>query len=338
MQKNQKSKVYYYSLFILSFLLTACNNTPTEVKMQGYAQGTTYHITYIGHSVSLQTQLDSLLMAIDLSMSTYKPNSTISKFNQSDSGVVVDPLFAEVYKKSIVIYRQTNGLFDPTVAPLVNAWGFGKDTIAINDSLIIDSMLHWIGLDKTELKENLFLRKETPGIQLDFNAIAQGYSVDLIADYLEKNNITNYMVEIGGEIKTKGKNANGEDWKIGIDKPIENSNKRELSTVISLTDKAMATSGNYRKFYIKNGKKYSHTINPITGHPAENSLLSVTVVTNTCIDADAYATAFMVMGLEKTLAFLEKEKNIRVYIIYTTSGGEIAEFISDELKNTIQNK
>lgn len=208
-------------------------------------------------------------MAIDLSMSTYKPNSTISKFNQSDSGLVVDPLLAEVYKKSIIIYRQTNGLFDPTVAPLVNAWGFGKDTIAINDSLIIDSLRHLVGLDNTELKENLFLYKKMPGIQLDFNAIAQGYSVDLIADYLEKNNIIHYMVEIGGEIKTKGKNANGEDWKIGIDKPIENSNKRELSTIISLTDKAMATSGNYRKFYIKNGKKYSHTINPITGYPAE---------------------------------------------------------------------
>lgn len=338
MQKNLKLKVYNYLLFILSFILTACNNTPSEVKMQGYAQGTTYHITYIGHSVSLQTQIDSLLLAIDLSMSTYKPNSTISRFNQSDSGVIVDPLFAEVYKKSILIYRQTNGLFDPTVAPLVNAWGFGNDTIALISPSVIDSLLMHVGLDKTELKENLFLHKKLPAIQLDFNAIAQGYSVDLIADYLEKNNITNYMVEIGGEIKTKGKNANGEDWKIGIDKPVENSNKRELSAVIPLSDKAMATSGNYRKFYVKNGKKYSHTINPLTGYPAENSLLSVTVITHTCIDADAYATAFMVMGLEKTLAFLEKEKNMSAYIIYTTSSGETAEFISDELKNTIQHK
>lgn len=332
----QKKQAFFLLLSIVLFFSIACNETPLEVKLQGFAQGTTYHITYIGNTKSLQTQIDSLLHIIDQSMSTYKANSLISKFNKSDSGLVVDYLFLHVFNKSKQIYNETDGLFDPTVATLVEAWGFGKNKNTNIDSTIIDSILQYVGLEKIELRNNNFLFKSTPNINLDFNAIAQGYSVDLIADLLEKNNIQNYMVELGGELKTKGKNIQGSEWKIGIDKPNENNNERELLSIIELSDKALATSGNYRKFYIKDGKKYAHTINPKTGYPAENSLLSATVISEKCIDADAYATAFMVMGVEKSIEFIQSKKTISVYLLYTNDKGEIKEFISEELKVKIK--
>lgn len=332
----QKKQAFFLLLSIVLFFSIACNETPLEVKLQGFAQGTTYHITYIGNTKSLQTQIDSLLHVINQSMSTYKANSLISKFNKSDSGLVVDYLFLHVFNKSKQIYNETDGLFDPTVATLVEAWGFGKNKNTNIDSTIIDSILQYVGLEKIELRNNNFLFKSTPNINLDFNAIAQGYSVDLIADLLEKNNIQNYMVELGGELKTKGKNIQGSEWKIGIDKPNENNNERELLSIIELSDKALATSGNYRKFYIKDGNKYAHTINPKTGYPAENSLLSATVISEKCIDADAYATAFMVMGVEKTIEFIQSNKTISVYLLYTNNKGEIREFISEELKVKIK--
>jgi thiamine biosynthesis lipoprotein len=332
--KSQR-KFQFISLLIIFSI--ACNETPFEVKLQGYAQGTTYNITYNGNTKSLQTQIDSLLHAIDQSMSTYKANSIISKFNNSDSGVVIDQLFLTVYNKSIQIFNETNGIFDPTIAPLAEAWGFGKTQTVNADSTIIDSILKYVGLEKIKLRNNNFLFKPNSNIQLDFNAIAQGYSVDLIASLLEKNKIENYMVELGGELRTKGKNAQGDIWKIGIDKPKENNTERELASIIELADNALATSGNYRKFYIKNGKKYAHTLNPKTGFPAENNLLSATVITEKCIDADAYATAFMVMGVEKTIEFIQSKKKISVYLIYTNNKREIKEFVSEELKDKLKN-
>ncbi len=314
------------SLFtILSFLFACAPNQQTErnyIQLQGNAQGTTFQILYYD---SLQrdfsSQVDSLLKQLDYSLSTYVPYSIISRVNKNDSTVILDEHFISVFNRAQEIAIISNGAFDITVAPLVNAYGFGFTKKENIDSLLIDSLLQFVGYQKVKI-ENGKLIKEKPQMQLDFNAIAQGYSVDVIANFLEEKAVSDYLVEIGGELRCKGVNAKGNYWNIGIDKPIENAEKREIQTVVSLKNRAMATSGNYRKFYEEGGMKYSHTLNPKTGWPVKHHLLSVTVLADDAMTADAFATVFMVMGKEETLKFLEnhKELNLQVYLIYQENG------------------
>ncbi len=307
------------------------------VKLEGNAQGTTYHISYISpHRINHKPAIDSLLKVIDSSMSTWVPVSIISRINKNDSSVLADPDFINVFNTSIEVSKKTNGIFDVTVGPLVNAWGFGFTKRATVDSSIIDSLLRFVGYKMVKLQGRKII-KEKPQIMLDFNAIAQGYSVDVIADYLESNGLKNYLVELGGELKAKGK-KNKEEWKVGIDQPNENETEaRPLEAIITLKNRALSTSGNYRKFYVENGQKYSHTINPFTGYPAKQNILSASVLADNCMTADAYATSFMVMGLERSKQFLQanKDLDLEVYFIYDEKG-QWKTYTSESLKKQVK--
>jgi thiamine biosynthesis lipoprotein len=322
----------------LLILFSCGEQAPTKQKIivDGFAQGTTYNVTYISmDGVNHQRAIDSMLIEIDNSLSTYQKKSIISKFNQADSIGEIDKLFADVYAISKQVYEETNGLFDPTIAPIVNSWGFGFENLHSTDSSIIDSLLEFVDFEKMYLN-NKSVSKAKKGMMLDFNAVAQGYSVDVLSELLEVRGVENYLVEVGGELKAKGLNMNDTLWRIGIDRPLPDLKEREIEAIINLENKALATSGNYRKFYEKDGLKYSHTINPKTGYPVEHNLLSVTVVMDGCAYADAYATAFMVMGLEKSKAFLYEHKGLGALLIYSDENGDLQTFITDELKNYIE--
>jgi FAD:protein FMN transferase len=311
-------------IMMLLVLHSGCNLLRDEpVKISGAAQGTTYHITYFSESnVSYKKEIDSLLGIIDLSLSTYIPNSIISRINNNDSGVITDGYFQQVFNKSIEISKNTGGLFDVTVAQLINAWGFGPGRKMNMDSLVVDSLRKFTGYQLVRLEGNRLI-KEKPAVKLDFNAIAQGYTVDVLAEFLEQKGIMNYLVELGGEVKAKGRKDNDSYWTVGIDEPNETyTDGRPLQAVIELRNNALATSGNYRKYIEENGKKYTHIINPKTGYPSKHHLLSATVIASDCMTADAYATAFMVMGLEASKKFLSEHKqlNLEVYFIYDENG------------------
>lgn len=321
---------------VLSIYACSQNKEPKLMTVSGEAQGTTYHISYLDkNEVNYQRSIDSMLIEIDKSMSTYHKTSIITKINQTDSAVKVDQMFKDVFLMSKQVYAASEGAFDPTVAPLVNAWGFGFKNLEKTDSSSIDSLLQFVDFDSFTLKEDLII-KSKPNLMLDFNAIAQGYSVDVIANFLSERGIENYMVEIGGEVLAKGKNNKNKWWRIGIDKPIENEKERTIEAVISLQNKALATSGNYRKFYEKNGVKYSHTLNPKTGYPVRHSLLSATVITDNCAMADAYATVFMVVGLEKAKEILEKNSNLKALLIFEDENKTLKTFVSKDIESTIE--
>ncbi len=324
-------------LFILLF--TGCRFEENQlIKIEGSAQGTTYHISYYSSNTkSLKVEIDSILHEIDQSLSTYVPESIISRSNKNEKNVEVDEYFTNVFNKSMEVSEKTNGYFDITVAPIINAWGFGFTKKANVDSVMIDSLLQYVGYKKVKLNIKTIV-KQKPEVMLDMNAIAQGYSVDLLAAYLEKKGIKDYMIELGGELLAKGKKNNGDFWKIGIDKPVEsNTDERTLQATVNLNDRAMATSGNYRKFYEENGQKYAHIIDPHTGYPAKNNLLSASVFANDCMTADAYATAFMVMGLEKSKQFLIDNPSLQleVFFVYDEKG-ELKTYTSESVKKWVK--
>lgn len=305
----------------LSIICGCSNSRENLIKIEGEAQGTTWHISYLSaDNINYKAAMDSLLKKIDSSMSTYLPVSLISRINKNDSTVIVDQYFIDVFIKAMEVSQKTGGLFDVTVGPLVNAWGFSFSKKEKIDSAMIDSLLHFVSYKMLRLESNKLIKVKSQ-IKLDFNAIAQGYSVDVLAGYLESKGIENYLVEIGGELKAKGK-KNNEDWKVGIDQPNENASERKLEAVITLNNRSLATSGNYRKFYEEGGQKFSHIIDPGTGYPARQNLLSATILAKDCITADAYATAFMIMGLERSKQFLaaNKDLNLEVFFIYDEKG------------------
>lgn len=331
-------------MFLIGFVLIlfSCGTKKqvTEyIKIVGKAQGSTYLVSYentVGRDLS--NEIDSLLTLIDKSLSIYNPNSTISRINQNDTNVQVDILLQNVLQKSFKVWEESNGYFDLTVGPLVKAWGFGPKANE-DKSKRIDTLMKYVGMDKIKVSKNKII-KAYPLIFIDVNAIAQGFTVDFICNYLDSLEIENYLVEIGGEIKAKGNNSKGGPWKIGIDKPIENNGAevREIQAIISIKNKALATSGNYRKFYIENGIKYSHTIDPFTGYPAKNTLLSASIINNDCALADAYATACMAMGIEKAKSFIENNKELDAYFIYSAKDGSLLEYSTPgfrKLFNTI---
>jgi thiamine biosynthesis lipoprotein len=324
---------------IVFLLLISCNQENNNtIKIAGHAQGTTWHITWLSESNSnYKEAIDSILKRIDTSLSTYLPVSIISRINKNDTAVIADDHFIEVFNKSIEVSEKTNGLFDITVAPVINAWGFGFTKKAEIDSARVDSLLDFIGYKMVRL-EGKKLIKQKPQVMLDFNAIAQGYTVDVLASWLESKGIANYLIELGGEVKAKGEKNNHQYWAVGIDQPNEiSTDERALKAILKLKDRALATSGNYRKFYIENGKKYAHIIDPHTGYPAKHNLLSASVVAGDCTTADAYATAFMVMGLERSKQFLAKHKELQleVFFIYDENGAWKT-YTSDSLKEWIE--
>ena len=326
-----KKRIAFYkkiSLFLLSvfILFSSCTKMKT---IDGKTQGTTYHIVLEQGNIlkSLprisKFQIDSILADFDLSLSSYDTNSIISKINRNEPSVLLDAHFVEVLECSFEVYEATIGIFDITVAPLVNAWGFGPEDGQGNDSLTIDSLMQFVGMNKLRISDG-FLVKDSDGIKLDVNAVAQGYSVDVVGSFLEEKGIDNYLVEIGGEVRARGRKTNGNSWRVGIDKPYENNFApgADLQEILILDDMSLATSGNYRKFYVKDGVKYSHSIDPETGYPVMDRLLSVTIVSAECIYADAYATACMIMGLEESLKLVNSIKILEAYFVYSGDSGE----------------
>lgn len=307
-------------LFLLLLLFTSCSKKE-YLMSDGFAQGTTYHIIYsndVGYP--LDSLIASLLTDIDNSLSVYNKESLISKINRGEESKP-DSLIKNVYERSIEIYNISDGLFDVSASPLFNIWGFGFSNRSIITKEVIDSALTLTGMEKIKLVDGHFV-KDVPEITLNFNAIAKGYSSDVIANAFNKLGIENYLIEIGGEIVCKGVNSRGKKWSIGIDKPEEGNiiQGAHIQDIIFLSNRGVATSGNYRKFYEKDGKIYSHTINPKTGYPVRHNLLSATIIAKDAMTADAYATWFMVAGLEKAIEVLEKNSDIEGYLIYTLDG------------------
>ena len=330
-----------YNIFLLLLILFACTSSDNTILVtnSGEAQGSYYHIKYMSdNGDNYKSQIDSILLEVDSSLSIYKDYSLISKLNNGEN-LKTDSLFNQVFNAANKVSQETEGNFDCSVYPLVKAWGFYNNHLG--DSIIIDSLkfrniLQFVGFDKISLiDDSLILPK---GMSLDFNSIAQGFTVDVIAEFLESKNIKNYLVEVGGELLTKGKNADGNIWRVGVDKPIDSiaGNERFLF-ILDLENKALATSGNYRKFYEKDGVKYAHTINPFTGFPAQNRLLSVTIIHDNCMLADAYATAFMVMGIRKSKQFATLHPEVEVYLVYTEEDGSWKTFISSAMEKRIIN-
>ena len=314
-----------YLVFILTMVMVACQPSVNEkvYLIEGEAQGSTYHIKYIAErDENLKPAIDSILEVIDLSMSTYRSDSAISKINQGDTTVVVDEHFRKVFEASQQIWQESEGLFDPTVGVLVNAWGFGKQKISEADlptDKKIDSLRKYVGFDKVALTEKNLIKKRYTEILFDFNAIAQGYTSDVVADYLSTRGIKNYIVEIAGEMYLKGKNTvEDKSWTIGVENPLKPLDDRDLVATIQFTNQGLATSGNYRKVWTdSNGRKYVHSINPLTGRATQSDVLSATVVAPSTMLADGYATMFMVMGLAKSKAFLEKHPDLAVLLVYS---------------------
>lgn len=324
-------------LFIVILFLTSCSKEQKEYQLlKGNAFGTTFNINY--NDVlkrDFTKQIDSLIYLINKSLSTYMPNSDISKINSGDTSIQIDQYFEEVFQKSHRIFKETDGFFDPTVGPLVNAWGFGpEEAIANLSELQIDSLMQYVGFDKVKLIDGK-IRKDYSEIYFDFNALAKGYGIDVIGRFLESKNCSNYLIELGGEIRARGVNVKGGFWRIAIEDP-NIDGTRSFEEVVELKNQSMATSGNYRKFKIADdGRKFVHTINPITGYATESDLLSATVISNLdCGDVDGYATAFMAMGYERTMTFLEKHLELEVYLIYVDGNGDAKIFSNIDLLKT----
>jgi len=332
-----KRKILALSV-IISTLLASCGETennysPFEIK--GETQGTTYSIIIVDDSVNVsKSEIDSIFTCFDNSLSTYVQNSVISKLNMGIGITRVNDnsgFFKRCYQISQKVYKKSNGTFDPSVFPLVKGWGFMSNVESPLSQTEVDSILSFVSFAPGVLHNIAFdgtaieLTKKDSNFKIDFNAIAQGLSVDVIDEYIKKKGHENYYIEIGGELLVRGHNREGESWRIGVDVPKENLTTRELENVITITNKAIATSGNYRKFYEVDGKKYAHTLDPKTGFPVEHSLLSVTVVANDAATADGYATAFMVMGVERCLEFIEKnnELELEVYLLHADENGKI---------------
>lgn len=330
------------STIVFVLVLISCQDADKEkvFLIQGEAQGSTYAIKYIhSNEVIKKASIDSLLLAFDLSLSTYRPESIISKINAGDSTVVVDDFFVETFKTSQNIYQVTNGLFDPTIGVLVNAYGFGpaKEKIDLNP-FKIDSLLTYVGFDKVKLNDDKTISKTYPETYFDFNAIAQGYSVDVVADFLKSKGIQNGIVEIGGEIFAFGTNSlENKNWIVGIDDPTQSPEERTLIAKIKLENLGMATSGNYRKVKIDSltGQKFVHIIHPKTGQSQKGAVLSATVLAPKSIDADGFATAFMVMNIEDTKKLLQSRKDLYVLLIYTDGNNQMQQFKTDNFKELV---
>ena len=312
-------KKFLQFFFIIIATNYSCNHPEKlqKVMFGGETQGTYYAITYFEKDgVSYQNEIDSLLNDFDNTASMWVENSILSRVNRNDTNVKLNEHFIDIYELAKQVSENTKGAFDITVGPLINAWGFGFSERIKVDKHIVDSLLPLINFRAVSLSDGKII-KDKPGISFDFNAIAQGYSVDLVAGFLQTKGINNFIVDIGGEVVAHGKKPDGSLWRVGIEKPTETKdNERTLNAVVTMENTSLATSGSYRKYYEEGGIRYSHTINPKTGYPVTHSLLSVSVLAENASIADAYATAFMVMGLEKAKVFLEKNKELEAYFIY----------------------
>ena len=315
-------------LFILFVLFTTCKNeeksktqNAENIKVTGPVFGTSFSVIY-NSETNYSKEFDSLFTVVNQSMSTYIPNSDISRLNRNEA-VVMDNHFRKVFSASKKIYKATQGAFDPTIGDVVNAWSFGADKNKfLTDSITIDSLMRFVGFDKVMMNDNKVVK--SPKTYIEFNAIAKGYGVDVIADFLDTENVQNYLVEIGGEIRAKGENVEkGSLWRVGLDEPRYDGNQ-SVYKAISIKDVGMATSGTYRKFKTDvNGNRYAHIINTKTGYPTKTNILSVSVIAEDCMTADAYATAFQAMGIEVVSEFLKSHPELKVFMIFENDQMEL---------------
>lgn len=339
-KRNIKRRSLLWQIPFLAFLIIGTvvvisqqHNTPYQHN-SGLIFGTTYSITYQSDT-DLQKDIEREMNKVNMSLSTFEKQSIISKVNQNRD-VRVDDMFTEVFTLAEKVSHETDGAFDITVAPLVNEWGFGFKTGVAPNKHVIDSLRQLTGYEKVKLSGGRVVKTD-PRMMLDCSGIAKGYGSDVVANFLRSKGIDNFMVEIGGEIVTSGISPERVPWRIGVTKPEDDSlqQQQELQTVLNVTDKAMATSGNYRNFYYKGGKKYAHTIDPHTGYPVQHNILSATVIANQCAEADAYATAFMVMGLDKTKEVLKRHTELMAYLIYADNKGRNQVWFSPSMKGKI---
>ncbi|MDR1895796.1 MAG: FAD:protein FMN transferase [Prevotellaceae bacterium] len=342
----ERIKKYLKLLPLLTvILLVSCKGKPVTVPeyltvthdyitLRGFALGTYFKVSYKDDKKrDYYDSIKKILNEFENSLSIYRENSIISKVNRNEP-VELDSYFITVFNCAKEISEKTNGAFDISASPIFEIWGWGaKERVPVTPELI-DSLKQFVGMDKIHVSGRKII-KDNPHVTLNINAIAKGYSSDVVALFLERHGIGDYLVEIGGEIVVKGKNKDGNNWQIGIEKPADGNMipGEALQAIINIRDKAVATSGDYRKFYVENGKKYAHTIDPKTGYPAKKNILSASVVANDCMTADALATAFMVMGLDDTKKFTEQYPDIEVFLIYTDENNEIKEYCSDNMKN-----
>ncbi|MDO5075120.1 MAG: FAD:protein FMN transferase [Bacteroidales bacterium] len=306
-------------------------------KTEGHIFGTSYHVEYSSKH-NLDREILAELQRVDSALSMFKEQSTLSRFN-NNLPYAPNEMFDETMKMALHISKETEGAFDITVAPLVNAWGFGFKNRDDVTQTMVDSLLQFVGYQKLQLVGKQY-RKDDSRLSVDMGAIAKGYGVDRVARLLAAKGCKNYIVEVGGEVVARGLNAKGEKWTLGINQPIEDSTQTQqsLQAIVRLTDCGVATSGNYRNFYYKGGRKYAHTIHPHTGYPVEHSLLSATVIAPTCAQADAYATSFMVMGLDKAKQFVQKHPKIDAYLIYADDKGQLQTWTSKRMKHYLENQ
>jgi thiamine biosynthesis lipoprotein len=337
-------------IYLLAFSCKKATNPEIPYQtIEGEAQGSYYRITYADSAGrDFTPQVEKLLDDMNMEVSTYLDSSIISRFNTASgtdfSFSAKSRYFLDNYLKSREVFRESAGAFDPTVMPLVSYWGFGAKPKKISavDSLKVDSLLRFVGLTQIMMlpkgRDSVILRKELPGVQLDFNAIAQGYTVDEVGRLLEANGVFHYLVDIGGEVLAKGRNPRGKDWTIGINTPREDGQTEEIFATVPLRNRALATSGNYRKFYEVDGVKYSHTINPRTGYPERNTLLSASVFAPDAMSADAYATACMVLDAQNGMAMIERLENLEAYFIIGKPDGSMGVQYSSGLKSLFEKK
>lgn len=333
-KKNIVKAAFLVVLIVASVAIIWQQRSTPYQHDTGFIFGTTYSITY-QYAKDLQPEIEAEMKEVDSALSPFNKQSIITAINNNQK-TSLNKKFTEVFNLAKKISRETDGAFDITVAPLVNEWGFGFKKGVDPSKHAIDSLRQIVGYQKVALKDGKIV-KQDPRINLDCSGVAKGYGSDCVANLLRRHGIENFMVEIGGEVVTSGINPDRVPWRIGVTKPVDDPTLQsgELQTVLNVTDKAMATSGNYRNFYYKGGKKYAHTIDPKTGYPVQHNILSSTVVADNCATADAYATAFMVMGLEKAKAILDKHPELMVYFIYSDKDGKNAVWFSPSMKKVI---
>ncbi|MEY8708362.1 FAD:protein FMN transferase [Bacteroides faecichinchillae] len=334
--KTKKSFIWLAFLILATIWILVRRNQQNDYNsITGLVFGTVYNITY-QYKGDLKPEIEAELKRFDFSLSPFNDSSVISRVNRNEE-LVTDTFFQKCFNRSMEISRETKGAFDITIAPLANAWGFGFKKGTFPDSLMIDSLLQITGYDKVKLVDGKVI-KDDPRMMLSCSAVAKGYSVDVVAHFLDSKGIKNYIVDIGGEVVVKGKNSQGGLWRVGINKPIDDSlsRQKDLQTILEITNAGLATSGNYRNYYYKDGKKYAHTIDPRTGYPVQHSILSSTVIAKDCMTADALATAFMVMGLEEAEKFCKADPNIDAYFIYSGKDGKFETYFTEGIKKYIK--
>ncbi len=333
------SKNWRFVWVLLALPLMAFQQSRTKLfSLEGYAQGTTYKILYYAQdSIISAKEIEEIFLELDSSLSVYKPYSTITKFNNSKTGVAADKHLLPVVKKSIEVYKKSHGIFDITVYPIVEAWGFAaKKVHVLPDSAHIQKLLSCVGSDKIAIRKAELIKLQ-PCVKIDVNGIAQGYTVDYIADYLEKKRIKNYLVEVGGELRIKGKKANGEFFTVGIESPAKSAHQAAaINKVISIKVGAVTTSGNYRKYVESNGTRISHLLNPKTGFPFVSDIISVTLIAPKAFLADAYDNVLMGMNMQQAVNYVNNSKSIHTYLIYKDINGVVRDTSSKNFKKFVK--